>query len=87
MSTETINDLRARLFAAIDGVKDATMTLEQAKLIAELGQVMVATARAETEFLRITGRHDSTFLAAEESRMPLPGNGIVGVRRHLLKDS
>jgi hypothetical protein len=87
MRNETINDLRARLFAAIDGVKDASMTLEQAKLIAELGQVLVSSAKAENEFLRITGRHDSTFLAAEESRMPLPGNGILGVRRHLLKDS
>jgi hypothetical protein len=87
MSNETINDLRARLFAAIDGVKNASMTLEQAKLIADLGQVLVNTAKAENEFLRITGRHDSTFLAAEEGRLPQLGNGIVGVRRHLLKDS
>lgn len=83
MSTETINDLRARLFAAIDGVKDRTMTLDEARTIAELGQVMVNTAKAENDFLRITEKRDSPFLGTDARLLP---NGITGMRRHLIKD-
>jgi hypothetical protein len=83
VSNETISDLRKRLFAAIDGVKDGSCSLEQARVIAELSQVMVNTAKAENEFLRITDRQESPFLGTEPRLLP---NGILSITRHKLKD-
>lgn len=83
MSTQTISDLRKRLFAAIDGVKNGSVSLEQARVIADLSQVMVNTAKAENEFLRITDRHESPFLGSEQKMLP---NGILSITRHTIKD-
>jgi len=51
-----IEDLRNHLFLAMESVEDTDnpMDLERAKVIAELGQVIVNSAKAENEFLRIT---------------------------------
>ena len=83
MSNETISDLRKRLFAAIDGIRDGSVSLEQARVIADLSQVMVNTAKAENEFLRITDRHESPFLGTGPQMLP---NGILSITRHTLKD-
>jgi len=51
-----IEDLRNHLFATIEAVldPDSPMELERARVVAELGQVVVNSAKAENEFLRIT---------------------------------
>jgi hypothetical protein len=97
MSSKTIDDLRDHLFAVIQGVRDGKVTVEQARTIGGLSQVIVNTAKVEVEFLRTTERTDSPFLgatAAQTSQLsqpattadgkPLP-NGIASVTRHLLR--
>ena len=94
---KTIEDLREHLFAAIQGVRDGTLTIERAQTVSQLAQVVVNTAKVEVEFMGAAKRTESRFLAG----LPAPGgagsapgappaaplpNGIVGVRRHLLKD-
>ena len=96
---KTIEDLRDHLFAAIQGVRDGTLTIERAQTVSQLAQVVVNTAKVEVEFMGAAKRTESRFLAG----LPAPGgggagsvpgappaaplpNGIVGVRRHLLKD-
>lgn len=87
--SKTIDDLREHLFAAIAGVRDGTLSIEQAKTISELSQVVVNTAKVEVDFVRATERRESRFLAApvesDNQPKPLP-NGITAIRRHVLKD-
>lgn len=87
--SKTIDDLREHLFAAIQGVRDGTVSIEQAKTISDLSQVIVNTAKVEVDFVRATERRESRFLAAPEmtpqANGAAPPNGIVGIRRHILK--
>lgn len=90
------SDLRDRLFDAIDAVKNGSMTVEQARAVGDLAQVIVNTAKVEIDYLHRAGGPGaaSKFLDvvepgggtddgdAETAGKP---NGIVGVRRHLLK--
>ena len=62
MSHHTIDDLRRRLFEAIDGVTGGTLDLDQARQISDLAQVIVNTAKVEVDFLRATDGGDSPFL-------------------------
>lgn len=88
---KTIQDLRTHLFDAIQGVRDKTLTIEQAKTISDLSQVIVNTAKVEVDFVRATERRESQFLgnaeqvASVDKLAALP-NGIVGIRRHVCKD-
>ena len=79
--TETIDDVRAALFAALRGIKDGTMTIETARVTNEISQVLINTAKVEIEFLRVSGGAESKFIAPTE-----PDTGLSGVTRHLLRD-
>ena len=88
MSRKTIDDLRDHLFAAIQGVRDGSVSIEQARTISELSQVVVNTAKVGVDFVRATDRRESVFLSApnqvvEPQKLP---NGIVSIRRHVLGD-
>ena len=68
--------------AAIAGVKAGTVSLEQAKTIGDLSQVVVNLAKVEVAHARATeGR--SRFLADADETPQLP-NGVVGITRHLI---
>ena len=90
--SHTIEDLRRRLFETIDGVKAGTTTVEQAKTIGDLSQVIVNTAKVEVDYLRATDGGESSFISTAVGRANLPGaakgeplpSGITGVRRHLI---
>jgi hypothetical protein len=88
--SKTIDDLREHLFAAIQGVRDGSVSIEQAKTISDLSQVIVNTAKVEVDFVRATERRESRFLGAPEAAGQSPDHalpkGILGVRRHLLRD-
>ena len=93
MSAKTIEDLREHLFSTIAGVKAGTVTIEQAKTIGDLCQVVVNTAKVEVDFVRATERRDSAFLVSAPAATTtittqangLP-NGILGIRRHVCAD-
>ena len=95
MSAKTIEDLREHLFSTIAGVKAGTVTIEQAKTIGDLCQVVVNTAKVEVDFVRATDRRESQFLVgataaatAQTVTTPTTGlpNGILGIRRHVCAD-
>lgn len=80
MAKKNIDDLRELLFATIEGVKDGKIDVDRAKMIGELSQVMVNTAKVEVQYAQATGGKGSEFL---DKRPELP-SGITGVRRHTL---
>ena len=77
-NNQTIADLRAVLFRTIEGVKSGSMPLDKAKVISDLSQVMVNSARVEVEFIKATKANNSAFLATPEKLPP----GILGVTQH-----
>lgn len=79
MSKKTIDDLRTVLFETIDALKSGTMEIEKAKVISDLSQVMVNTAKVEIEFVKITDSKGSGFIPTSEPELP---PGITGVHVH-----
>lgn len=82
MSKKTVADLFDRLFAAIDGVRDGSITIEQAKATSELSQVIVNMSKVVVDHARVTERGDSEFLAPQSAALP---NGITSIVQHRLK--
>jgi hypothetical protein len=78
---KTIEDLRAVLFDAIEGVKSNSLSVEKAKMISELCQVMVNTAKVEVEHAKVTGKKSGGFL---EPQPELPA-GITGTTVHKIR--
>lgn len=52
-----IEDLRDHLFATLEDLRDEAkpMDLDRAKVIAQVGSTIIESAKAENDFLRITG--------------------------------
>jgi len=60
--SRTINDLRGLLFQAMEDLKNGKIDVNQAKQMANLGQVIVNSAVAETKHLRQEGGHGTGFI-------------------------
>jgi len=71
-----IEDLRNRLFATLEALRDdeKPMALDRAKAIADVARAVIESAKVEVEFLNVTGAARSTgFLPAEDGAMPVSG--------------
>ena len=68
-----IEDLRDTLIDMIKALndKDAVVDLDRAKVAAELAQVVVNSAKAEVDFMRVTGGTGSGFIE-NTGRRPMP---------------
>lgn len=73
MSRKTIDDLRTVLFETIDALKSGAMDIDKAKVISDLSQVMVNTAKVEIEFVKITDSKGSGFIPESEPKELPPG--------------
>ncbi len=78
---KTIEDLRAVLFATIEGVRSGTMSIEQAQTISGLSQVMVNSAKVEVDYSKATGQKGSAFLEQPTGLPP----GITGITQHRMR--
>lgn len=76
--SNNIEDLRARLFATLDGLADREkpMEINRAKAIADVARVIVDSAKAEIQLLHVTGRRD-----AATKFIPTPVGPAAGQRR------
>jgi hypothetical protein len=79
-----ITKLRDHLFSALEGVKNKTIDLDQARAINELGKTLVDTAKVEVDYLRATGGGESQFIDTAVGVSNLPP-GITGITQHHLK--
>lgn len=67
-----IEDLRNHLFATIEGLLDEEkpMDIERAKAVAEVGKVIVESAKTEVMFLKATGKDSGTgFIPYEKKQI------------------
>lgn len=74
MPQNKIDDLRNHLFETLEALRDKEepMDLDRAKTIAGVAQVIVDSAKAENDFMKISGTRGSGFIPAELPA-PVPG--------------
>jgi len=94
---KTIDDLRATLFATLEGVRNGTVDLDRARTINEIGKTIIDTAKVEVDYLRVTDGGESEFLSSAIGAANLPPglppagaqdgprNGITGIVRHRMR--
>jgi len=69
-----INALRKHLFDAIEGIKGKTMTIEQAKAIADISQTVINSAKVEVDYAKATsGKCSSGFMPDKPA---IPGHTV-----------
>ena len=85
---KNINDLRTTLFETIQDVRSGKIDKDHAKLVVDIGQVLVNTAKVEVDFIKATGETNGTgFVAITneteviENTNKLP-DGITRIIRH-----
>lgn len=83
LKNKTINDLRGAMFDALDGLKNGTLTVEHAKAMSGIGQVIVASAKVEVDYIRANNGGETAFLESIGNNN-LPA-GVVGITRHRLQ--
>ena len=66
MARNKISDLRDHLFSSLERIDDDSLTPEQikaevdkAKAVAQIGSVIINSAKVEIDFIKATGRIDS----------------------------
>lgn len=80
--SRNISHLREGLFDALDALKKGEITVEQAKAISEMSQVIINSAKVEVDYIRANNGGETPFLEAHgNSNLP---PGVVGVTRHRL---
>lgn len=80
--SKNISDLRDGLFDAMQMLKDGKLTVDQAKAISDMGQVIINSAKVEVDYIKANNGGETPFLeAVGNSNLP---PGVVGVTRHRL---
>lgn len=68
-----IDDLRTTLFDTLQGLKSGSVDIDRAKAICDVSQVIINTAKAETDYARATGAAvRSSFIEPGTSKPALP---------------
>lgn len=67
-----IQDLRETLFDAMQDLKNGKMDVDKAKVISELGQVIVNSAKAEADFIKQSGGAGSGFVESPPKKLERP---------------
>lgn len=72
-----IEDLRNHLFATLEDLrdKDKPLDIKRAQAIANVANVIVDSAKAEMQFMKLTGSEGSGFIPAEKKLPPPQGGG------------
>jgi|TARA_R100000149_G_scaffold49432_1_gene20351 hypothetical protein len=81
--SRNINDLREGLFDALDLLKKGELSVEQAKAVSEMSQVIINSAKVEVDYIRANNGGETPFLEAIGNDNLPPG--VIGRRVHRLK--
>ena len=88
-----LQTLREHMFATLQGLKDGSIDIEKAKVMGEIGQVLINTAKVEVDFIRANNGGHSEFLENSgvtpkiQKTQTSTGLKVVegNVTRHILK--
>lgn len=76
-----MEDLRNHLFATIEALQDEEkpMELDRAKMVSEVAQTLINTAKVEVDLIRYTGQnHNSGFITSQRPALPEAGQTKLG---------
>lgn len=65
-----INALRSTLFETLQELKEGKMDLDRAKAINDTAQVIINTAKAEVDYMRVSGANTGTDFIPVAPRKP-----------------
>ena len=94
MDNNTLEDLRAHLFATIEALRDAKhpMDIDRAKAVSEVARTVIDSAKIEVDYIRATGQQDAAlpvFGAVQRLTDKTPPKnlptGVNNVTTHKLK--
>ena len=72
MARNKIEDLRNHLFETLERLKEGDIDIATAKAMADVGQVIINSAKIEIDFIRVTGSNkDSGFIKLQEGNEKL----------------
>jgi hypothetical protein len=72
MARNKIEDLRNHLFETLERLKDGDIDVQTAKAMADVGQVIINSAKIEIDFIRATGStRDTGFIKLGEGNEKL----------------
>lgn len=80
--SRNISDLREAMFDTLADLKAGKITVEQAKAISDVGQVIINSAKVEVDYIRANNGGETPFLESAGNKNLPPG--VVGVTRHRL---
>lgn len=80
--SKNISDLRDAMFETIQALKDGKITVEQAKAMSDIGQVIINSAKVEVDYIRANNGGESSFIDAVGNGNLPPG--VTSVTRHRL---
>lgn len=86
MSSKSINDVRDHLFTVLEtlGDPDKTADLERARMIVEVAQTIINSAKVEVEHLRVIGDTGKSAFLAPSDKEQLPP-GTTGILQHRMR--
>jgi hypothetical protein len=70
-----IDNLREHLFDTLKGIKDGSMTVDQAKVMGEVGQVLINSAKVEVDYIRANNGGKSNFITLEVKQITQTATG------------
>lgn len=82
MSNKTIGDLRDAMFDTLDALKSGKITVDQAKTMSDIGQVIINSAKVEVDYIRANNGGNSGFIDPTTVEGLPPG--VTGITRHRL---
>lgn len=77
--TLDVNQLRRHLFDAIEGIKSKSISIEQAKAVADLSQVIINSAKVEVEYAKASGGKIASGFLPDKPAVP-------GLTVHRMRD-
>lgn len=81
--SRNINDLREGLFDTIALLKEGKISVEQAKAVSELSQVVINSAKVEVDYIRANNGGETPFLESfANDNLPA---GITRITQHRIK--
>ncbi len=68
------------MFDTIEGLRTGKITIEQAKAMSDIGQVIINSAKVEVDYIKANNGGETPFLEATgNDNLP---QGVTGITRH-----
>lgn len=75
----SIDDLRKHLFETLEGIKSGDINVDQAKVMGEISQTIINSAKVEVDYIRANGGGNSNFIGSDVKQITQTPTGVKTV--------